>query len=111
MGEMITWVLSMIGVALFLSIIAFAVALNIRPEIVCITEYFVCPAGRKMQVDIIHHDPRQPRAREIVVTCRGEGKTELVNAKALLNLWFIFYLASLPFANVVMILARMWLPM
>lgn len=83
---MTTLVLAILGTAFFLSLMAFAVALNIRPDIVRITERFVCPAGTKMEVDVVHHEPEQPRAREIVVTCRGRGKTECVNAKALLSL-------------------------
>ena len=102
--------LAILGTGFFLSLMAFAVALNIRPDIVRITERFVCPAGSEMEVDIVHYDPQQPRAREIVVTCRGRGKTEYVNAKALLSLWFIFFVASLPVATVVVMLASRWIP-
>jgi hypothetical protein len=107
---MTTWMLTILGAAFFLSLIAFAVALNIRPDIVRITERFVCPTGTKMEVDIVHHQPDQPRAREIVVTCRGRGKTEWVNAKALISLWFIIFVVSLPVATVVVILASRWIP-
>ena len=102
--------MTILGTAFFLSLMALAVALNIRPDIVRITERFVCPAGTKMEVEVIHHQPDQPRARQIVVTCRGQGKPEYVNAKALLSLWFIFFVASLPVATVVVILASWWIP-
>jgi hypothetical protein len=103
-------VLAILGTAFFLSLMAFAVALNIRPDIVRITERFVCPAGSEMEVDIVHYDPQQPRAREIVVTCRGRGKTEYVNAKALGSLWLLFFVPSLPVATVVVLLASKWIP-
>jgi P pilus assembly chaperone PapD len=103
-------VLAILGAAFFLSLMAFAVALNIRPDIVRITGRFVCPAGTKMEVDVLHNQPDQPWARQIVVTCQRWGKTEWANAKALLSLWFLFFVASLPVAAVVVILASRWIP-
>ena len=105
-----TWALAILGTAFFLSLMVFAVALNIRPNIVRITERFVCPAGTKMAVDIVQHEADQPWARQIVVTCQGWGKTEWVNAKALLCLWLMFFVASLPAATVVVVLASRWIP-
>ncbi len=107
---MTTLVLAILGTAFFLSLMAFAVALNIRPNIVRITERFVCPAGTKMEVDIVHHEPDQPWARQIVVTCQGWGRSGWVNAKALLCLWLMFFVASLPLATVVVMLASSWIP-
>jgi hypothetical protein len=107
---MTTWVLAILGMAFFLSLMAFAVALNIRPDIVRITERFVCPAGSKMEVDIVHHEPDQPWARQIVVTCQRWGKTEWANAKALVSLWLIFFVASLPVATVVVMVVSRWIP-
>ena len=106
---MTTLVLAILGTAFFLSLMAFAVVLNIRPDIVRITERFVCPAGTEMEVDVLHHQPDQPWARQIVVTCKRWGKTEWANAKALLSLWFLFLVASLPVAAVVVVLVSRWI--
>jgi hypothetical protein len=38
------------------------------------------------------------------VSCRGQGETQWVNAKALLCLWFIFFLGALPVATLLGVL-------
>lgn len=105
----VTLVLAVLGVALFLSLIALAVVLPIRPGIVRVTERLVCPAGTRMEVEMVRHSYHRSGERGIVVRCRGQGRTEQVNGRALVALWLIFYLASLPVAAVVVVLVNRWI--
>ncbi|MBN2005501.1 MAG: hypothetical protein JXA21_19235 [Anaerolineae bacterium] len=102
-------ILVILGIALYLSMMAFAVALPIRPEIVRVTERFVCPAGARMEVNPAKLGYHRPGERGIVVKCYGQGKTEYVNARALLYLWAIFLVPSLPAAVTLGILASRWI--
>jgi len=105
----VTLVLSILGVALFLSLMALAIALPLRPDILRVTERFVCPAGARMDVTLTKSSYHRPGESGLVVTCRGQGKDEYVNARALLYLWLLFFVVALPVAATLGILASRWL--
>ncbi len=68
-----TLLLIILGVAIWLAFMGMAVALVIRPDSVRITERFLCPPGTEMKVE-----------RKV---------------KALLLLWGMFFVASLPISD------------
>ena len=106
MSTMLLWLI--FGGAFFLSMMAFAIILPIKPTVVQITERFVCERGSKMDVQIVKHSYHRPGERGIVVTCRGNGESKYVNAKAFLTLWLLFFIGSLPIAIVVGVLISVY---
>jgi hypothetical protein len=106
----LTLVLIIFGTAFFLSSMAFGIAIRFRPNIVLITERFVCSAGAKMEVELVKLSYHRPGEKGIVVSCTGQGETQYVNAKALPCLWFIFFVGALPVATLLGVLIWGWIP-
>lgn len=92
------FILITLGLAIFLSLIGIAVVIPIYPNIIRITESFVCPPGMKMKVEKVKLSYHRPGEKGIIVSCHGHGETIYVKAKALLCLWVIFFVFSLPVA-------------
>lgn len=106
----LTLVLIILGIAFLLSSMAFGIALRIRPGIVLITKRFVCPAGARMEAELVKLSYHRPGEKGIVVSCTGQGETHYVNAKALPCLWFVFFLGALPVATLLGVLIWRWIP-
>jgi hypothetical protein len=85
-----------IGLAVFFSLIGIAILIPIYPNIIRITESFVCPPGSKMEVQKVKLSYHRPGEKGIIVSCHSDGETLYVKGKALLCLWFLFFLISLP---------------
>ena len=88
------WVLG--SMLFFVPTMVFIIILPLKPEVVLITQRFVCPPDRKMEVQTMRHTYHRPGERAIVVTCCGSGEPKIVNRKALWILWLIFFVLSLP---------------
>ena len=94
-----TLIVILIGIAVWLAIMGLAVALPIRPNIVRITERFVCPPGTEMKVETYVYSYHRPGERAIgIYYLDPDGVTHNVKVKALLTLWGIFFIVSLPVA-------------
>lgn len=103
-----TLVLIVLGLAFFFSMMAFAIALPLRPQIVRVTERLVCPTGTSMEVITAKLSYHRPGERGLVVTCQGQGPVAYVNAKAFVYLWLIFFACSLPLAIAAGLLVQGW---
>ncbi|MBL7129535.1 MAG: hypothetical protein ISS16_11205 [Ignavibacteria bacterium] len=94
----ISFILITLGLAIFFSLMGIAIVIPIYPNIIRITESFVCPPGMKMKVEKVKLSYHRPSEKGIIVSCHGHGETRYVKAKALLYLWLIFFVFSLPVA-------------
>lgn len=91
-----SFILITIGLAIFVSLMGFAIAIPVYPNIIRITESFVCPPGMKIKVEKVKLNYHRPSEKGIIVSCHGHGETRYVKTKALLYLWLIFFVFSLP---------------
>jgi len=107
---MVTLIILILSIAFFLSIMAVAIALPLRPSIVRITARFVCPTSTTMKVQTTSLNTHRPSTQRLVVTCQGGGKTLYVNAKAFLWLWMMFFVAAAPIATGLGLLINRGLP-
>ena len=96
----ISFILITLGLAIFFSLMGIAVVIPIYPNIIRITESFVCPPGMKMNVEKVKLSYHRPSEKGIIVSCHGHGEIRYVKAKAkaLLCLCVIFFVFSLPIA-------------
>jgi hypothetical protein len=92
----LTLLLIIFALAIFVSLMGLAIAIPVYPNIIRITESFVCPPGMKMKVEKVKLSYHRPSEKGIIVSCHGHGETRYVRTKALLYLWLIFFLFSLP---------------
>ncbi len=84
-----------IGLALFVSLMALAVIVPLRPGWIRITERFVCPRGSTMEVQTSKLSYHRPGERGLVVMCKGPGGTTSINGRAVFCLWLIFFICAL----------------
>jgi hypothetical protein len=88
-------------VALWLGTTALVVVLSIRPGFVRVVRRLVCSRGTKMIVEPGVGGSRSTNERTIRVVCvHADGERHDVKVRALLVLWGLFVLASLPVAAV-----------
>lgn len=99
-------ILIALGVAAWLGIMAIAIALPIRPDVVKIVRWLVIPREAEMQVETYVYPYHRPGERAIGIYCRyADGKKKSVKVRALFALWGIFFVAALPIAFIVVRIA------
>jgi hypothetical protein len=89
-----SFILITLGLAIFVSLMGFAIVIPVYPNIIRITESFVCPPGMKIKVEKVKLSYRRPSEKGIIVSCHGHGETRYVKTKALLismaNIFCVF---------------------
>jgi hypothetical protein len=104
-----TLLLIILGVAIWLAFMGMAAVLVIRPDSVRITERFLCPPGTEMKVETYVYSYHRPGERAIGIYYLGpDGKSHNIKVKALLLLWGMFFVASLPIAILIVLLFQRW---
>ena len=105
------WITGLVtaGAALFLSLMAAALAVPFRPEVLRLTQRCVCPAGAWMRVEVSKASYHRPGERGLVVTCVGRGDPRSVTGKAFLWLWVLFFAVALPVGALLAVAVRAWL--
>ena len=98
-----------LGTALFLSLMAAALAVPIRPDVLRLTQRCVCPPGAGMRVDTSKASYHRPGERGLVVTCVGRGDPRSVTGKAFLWLWVLFFAFALPVGALLAMVVWAWL--
>jgi hypothetical protein len=89
-------------IGLWLGTTAMAVVLTMSPGFVRIVRPLVCPLGSEMVVESGADGARRPDERTIRVYCvHADGERHDVKLRALLALWVLFVLMSMPGAATV----------
>ncbi|MCU0521010.1 MAG: hypothetical protein MUF84_09990 [Anaerolineae bacterium] len=105
MSQLWVTVLVTLGAALFLSLMAAALAVPIRPDILRLVQCCVCPAGAWMRVDVSKASYHRPGERGLVATCEGRGDPRSVTGIAFFWLWVLFFAGALPVGAFVALVA------
>jgi hypothetical protein len=85
-----------LGVAVWLALMIFATALAIRPDVVKVVRFFVCPPGTEMIVKTEVYSYHHPGQKAIVVYSDGPEGQRDIKVRSLLALWLFFFILSVP---------------
>jgi hypothetical protein len=100
----LTMWLIILGVAIWLAFMVFALALSIRPSIVQVMQWLVCPPGTSMEVETMVYSYHRPGERAIIISCVSPGTRRDIKVRTLLSFWVLCLVISLPIASIGVIL-------
>ena len=94
--------LAVLGLTIWLATMGLAVALPLAPKAsLKFTQRFICPPGAKLEVETFEFSDHHGRRQGLIVQCVGQGGSRDMKTKAIITLWALFLIPSLPISILV----------
>lgn len=100
-------ILIIIVTAIWLALMALAICVPYRPQVIKLTRRWVCPPGSEMRIESSVASYHRPGEKGLIVECvHPDGTARLVTGKAISYLACQFFVLALPLATMLVLFIR-----
>jgi hypothetical protein len=94
--------LAVLGLTIWLAIMGLSIALSLAPiTSLKLTQRFICPPGTKLEVETFEITDHHGKRKGLIVRRVGQGQSKDMKTKAIIVLWALFLIPSLPISILV----------